>query len=444
MAVDDVGGEDQRDLQPRFFDRRSLHQIRCMRAPSPLNTPVSCPRRASSSCCWKLLSLGGIERGRRAAAPGRSHQAELAGLFLQRHLREMSSIDEGRDRQLAGRLEQALVRGSQARRSRRPRRSARPGAKCACRAFSLPLRPAALARAPSFRPDQSPLTQAIVTGYMTERKRQLQSMRNRCRVDRLASNRKESMAEPTIRDVARRAQVSVASVSRALNGLDNVSRGDAARVEEAGARAGLCPPCRRAQPQPCAHQCDRRRPARRPWRILLRSRCAAWTAKRAAAATCCCCRTCTRGSEQVGQRDACDARPGRRPSRDGAALVGGRARGCAAAPALPAVLLNAEAMSALAQPSGSTIAAGATRHRRAPRGSSGASAIVHIAGAVGNVEAQERADAFRGHARSRHWTASPSRSCSGDYQRGVGAEAVRRGIAQIRATNSTPCSRPTT
>jgi len=41
------------------------------------------------------------------------------------------------------------------------------------------------------------------------------------------------MAEATIRDVARRAQVSVASVSRALNGLDNVSDDMRTRVTDA-------------------------------------------------------------------------------------------------------------------------------------------------------------------------------------------------------------------
>jgi LacI family transcriptional regulator len=49
------------------------------------------------------------------------------------------------------------------------------------------------------------------------------------------------MAEATIRDVARRAQVSVASVSRALNGLENVSDQTRARVVDAVRELGYVP-----------------------------------------------------------------------------------------------------------------------------------------------------------------------------------------------------------
>jgi LacI family transcriptional regulator len=52
---------------------------------------------------------------------------------------------------------------------------------------------------------------------------------------------KELMPDATIRDVARRAQVSVATASRALNGLDNVSEEARNRVTEAVRELGYVP-----------------------------------------------------------------------------------------------------------------------------------------------------------------------------------------------------------
>jgi LacI family transcriptional regulator len=52
---------------------------------------------------------------------------------------------------------------------------------------------------------------------------------------------KEEMPEATIRDVARKAQLSVATVSRALNGLDNVSEQARERVTRAVSELGYVP-----------------------------------------------------------------------------------------------------------------------------------------------------------------------------------------------------------
>src|SRR5687768_6789172 len=50
-----------------------------------------------------------------------------------------------------------------------------------------------------------------------------------------------AMAEPTIRDVARLAEVSIASVSRALNNLGSVAEGTRRKVEDAARELGYVP-----------------------------------------------------------------------------------------------------------------------------------------------------------------------------------------------------------
>ena len=139
------------------------------------------------------------------------------------------------------------------------------------------------------------------------------------------------MPDATIRDVARRAQVSVATVSRALNGLDNVSEHTRTRVADAVRELGYVP-----------HAGARSLSLARSGAIGVvlpiftansfpRS-CGAWTVKRAATAISFCCPTCMPVVSRR-PRTPCDARPGRRADRHGAASR--RERACSGASGRP-------------------------------------------------------------------------------------------------------------
>ena len=84
-SVNDVGREQQRDLQPRFAHRSRLHPLRHHRAIAVENAakPTAAhlrqlPVEARRTACR-------VQRGRRTPCPGRCHQRQLAGLLDHRH-----------------------------------------------------------------------------------------------------------------------------------------------------------------------------------------------------------------------------------------------------------------------------------------------------------------------------------------------------------------------
>ncbi len=113
MAVDDVGGEDQRDLQPRFLHRGVLHDPRHARA-VPVEHSGELTQPGLLDLFRKVAVARWIERCRGPAAPGRGHQAQLARFFLEGHPAD-EIVDESGRFEPAGRLQQ------------RPRRACQPG-----------------------------------------------------------------------------------------------------------------------------------------------------------------------------------------------------------------------------------------------------------------------------------------------------------------------------
>ena len=201
------------------------------------------------------------------------------------------------------------------------------------------------------------------------------------------------MAEATIRDVARRAQVSVASVSRALNGLDNVSEqtrervADAVRelgyVPHAGARSlslartnaiGVVLPDLHGEFFSEIVRGMDREASRRGYLLLLSN---------------------MHGRKRTGGDCAArDARTRRRADRDGAAPVAKPSLPQRSRRGLPAVLINTRAEedgSPAIHLDNAAGAAAVVDHLVAL----GRTRLVHIAGPAGNLDAQERAEAFR-------------------------------------------------
>jgi LacI family transcriptional regulator len=200
------------------------------------------------------------------------------------------------------------------------------------------------------------------------------------------------MAEATIRDVARRAQVSVASVSRVLNRLDNVSEETRERVAEAVRELGYVPHAGARSLSlartnaigvvlPDFHgeffseivRGMDREASRRGYMLLL-------------------------SNVHSGSEQSANAMRAMRGRVDGLIVLAPHLSEDELAAALPggtpAVLINTRDTVGghpgvrLDNPAGARAVAEhlvALGHKR----------IVHIAGASGNIEAQERADAFR-------------------------------------------------
>jgi len=116
VAVNDIRGEDQRDLEPRLLHRRSLHD--------PAHMRTAAVEHAGEHALADFLDLlfevgvraaGRVDHG--AAAPGRSHQAELARLFGERHLGDQR-VDERRNLDRCSLAKQRMRRAVEPRRDR--------------------------------------------------------------------------------------------------------------------------------------------------------------------------------------------------------------------------------------------------------------------------------------------------------------------------------------
>jgi LacI family transcriptional regulator len=200
------------------------------------------------------------------------------------------------------------------------------------------------------------------------------------------------MADATIRDVARRAQVSVASVSRVLNRLDNVSEETRARVAEAVSELGYVPHAGARSLSlartnaigvvlPDFHgeffseivRGMDREASRRGYMLLL-------------------------SNVHSGSEQSANAMRAMRGRVDGLIVLAPHLSEDELAAALPrgtpAVLINTRD-SVGGHPGVRLDNAAGARAVAEHLVALGRKRIVHIAGAAGNIEAQERADAFR-------------------------------------------------
>ncbi len=85
-AVDDVGGEQQRHLQPLLAHRDQLHPPRHLRAIAVEHAGQLAGAHLRQLFVERRGRADRVQRVRRAPGPGGGHQRQLSRLFLDRHL----------------------------------------------------------------------------------------------------------------------------------------------------------------------------------------------------------------------------------------------------------------------------------------------------------------------------------------------------------------------
>ena len=113
-AVDDVCREQQRDLQAGFANRHALHLARHFGTIAVEDAAQPPGPGLGELGIEGAVGRRGIERVGRAAGPGRSHQRQLPGLLLDRHLSDQSLDGGGEPLALGRDRPQQCMRGTRA------------------------------------------------------------------------------------------------------------------------------------------------------------------------------------------------------------------------------------------------------------------------------------------------------------------------------------------
>ena len=276
MSAAKISGIFSRDS----LDRDGLHDPRHARAVA-VEDAGQLPAPGLLELLREVAVVGRVERGGRARPPGRRHQAQLAGFFLQRHPGDQR-VDQRRRLRFARRLQQCSGGAGDPGRNR-------SGAQ-QCGATRNPDLSHAF-------PFLDPATQAPLAGLgrnrlhdPLNRQKQLSGPAISRGLRKVAAKRGHGRGDNP-RCCAPGRSFGRLGVARAQRPRQ-CQRRHAIASRRRGQGARLRPPRRRAQPQPGAHQRHRSRASRRPRRVLLGDRPRHGFGSAASAAICCCCRTC--------------------------------------------------------------------------------------------------------------------------------------------------------